>query len=125
MFQYPGQKLGGEMLVEEDQYYQRYQQMGGGDLIQAVVVTMPLDIIKSKTIFLRTVCIGNFYTHVPKNVEGLGKICILNYHIITDIMLIFSNMGLIKEHDLAAAFEGDSSFSVLPDFLSSKTPSTL
>lgn len=40
-----------------------------------IVVNMPFEIIKSKTKFLRTVCIGNFYTHIliNKNVEGLVK----------------------------------------------------
>lgn len=89
-----------------------------------MVMTIPFDTINSKTIFLRTVCIENFYTHVNKNREGLGKICIFNYHI-TDMMLIFSNMRLIKEHDLAAAFEDDSSFSILPNSLSSKNTQSL
>ena len=112
MFQFPGQKLGdGEMLVSENQYYQRCQKTLS--LIQAMVVTMPFDKIKPKIIFLGTACIGNFYTHINKNMEGLKKICVVNYHIITDMMLILSKMRLIKEHDLAAAFEDDSSFRLL------------
>lgn len=75
--------------------------------------------------------LGSFtFMCINKDVEGLGKnvsliIIFLSYHIPTDVMLILSNMRIIKKHDLAAAFEDGSSFSTLSNFLSSETLSSI
>lgn len=58
---------------------------------------------------------------INKNVEIWDE----NVTLISTVVLsILSNLRVIKEYDLAAAFEDASSFSTLPDFLSSKTLSS-
>lgn len=80
--------------MAENQYHQEYQKTL--TLIQDNGCKNAINIIKSKTIFLRIVCIGNFYTHMHKQGCRTSGKCILNYHIFNDVMSILSNMRVIK-----------------------------